>query len=594
VTDSGATLPELREELAAITGRSKSDRAGVLDTGERGDGTVDRKISGDEARDYTREATAVIASLVRSTFGPDALEKLVETEDPQGDPEVVLSGDAGEILDAIELGSAFAHPVAAMFVDYVDSMQRGLDDGTTAAILLAEALVDEGVDLVEDGLHPGTVAVGYAAATNRAGAVLDELARPVEGTTESLAAVARTTMTATLPDETADAYAALVAEAVARLRDEGDGELLDADDVKVLSAEKDALVPGVVVTQEASGLEAVEETKHVPDREFDPEPVFDSPIEDAGVAVVDRETDPEETATPLGGDHIDDTGVPLHSPEQVAEYASQVEAELDEHAARLANLGVEVLVSQPEQDESVRTAFERRGIRVVDDVTAPLADVYRIARLTDATVVSDLSNVSEDAVGRADSVTQRRVGEERWTTFEREDGPCSTVLLGPGADTGVDRRTRLVEDALSATAMAVMDDQLLPGGCAPAVAVASDLRDYATTLGDREQLAVAAFADALERLPYALAENAGQDPVDALARLRAAHSRAGERPAPLGLDVETGTPTDAWESGVVEPRRVFSQAVETANAVAEHLLTVDTVVFSGFDTEEHRPRTERD
>lgn len=591
---SDAPAPtDLLIDSDAATGVPTSSIDAISGETERMAETPHQKISGDEARAYTREATGAIASLVRSTFGPVALEKLIETEDPQGEPEVVVSGDGGEILDAIERGGAFTHPVAAMFVDYVDSMQRELDDGTTTAILLAAALVDEGVDLVEAGLHPGTVAVGYAAATNRTGNVLDELARPIAGTTESLSAVARTAMTATLPVETTDTYATLVAEAVERLRDKGDGEWLDADDVKVLPADDDALVPGVVVRQKATGLEAVE-TEYVPDREFDPEPAFDRPVEDVGVVVVDREIDPEETATPLGGDHIDDSGVPLDSPEQVTQYRADVAAEVAEYATRLADLGVEVLVSQPEQDDSVSAVFEHHGVRVVDDVSTPVADVYRIARLTGASVVSDLTDVSDDDVGHVDAVTQRRVGDERWTAFERAAGPCSTVLLNSGADTSDQQHARLVEDALTVTAMAVMDDQLLPGGCAPAAAVAADLRDYATTVGDREQLAVKAFADALERLPYVLAENAGHDPIDALAALRAAHVSADADPASVGLDVETGSPTNAWEADMVEPRRVFSQAVETANSVAEHALTVDAVVFSGVDVDEHPPRTEHD
>lgn len=584
---SGGVLPtDVSEETAAITGLADGLADGTRET-------VDREVSGDEARAYTREATGAIASLVRSTFGPVALEKVIETENPQGEPEIVLSGDGNEILDAIERGGGFVHPVAAMFVDHVDSMQRELDDGTTAAILLAEALIDEGVDLVDSGVHPGTVAIGYAAATNRAGQVLDELARPVPDATESLAEVASTAMTATLPGETADSYARLVAEAVERLRDGSDGDWLDADDVKVLSADTDALVPGVVVRQKATGLEAIEPERG-PNPEFDPEPAFDAPIEDAGVAVVDREIDPEETATPLGGDHIDDSGVPLDSPRQVAQYRSDVEAELVERADRLAEMGVDVLVSQPEQSDSVHAAFEQCGVRVLDDVSTPLSDVYRIARLANATVASDLADLSADDVGRVDSVTQRRVGDERWTTFKRADGPCSTLFLDSGADTSDHRHERLVEDALTVTSMAVMDDQLLPGACAPAAAVADDLRTYARTLGDREQLAVESFADSLERLPYALAENAGHDPVDALTALRAAHANADEAPAPLGLDIETGTPTNAWDAGVVTPRRVFSQAVETANAVAEHLLTVDAVLFSNVDWDEHPPRTEHD
>ncbi len=149
-----------------------------------GDGTepgvegVDRSewtLQDEEAREYIRRTTNHVASLVRSTIGPYGLEKLVETHDLQGEPEAVLTGNAEEILAAVERGDGFNDPVAALFVDCVDSMQRSLGDGTGTAVLVADELIRRGLDLIEEGVHPSTVVVGYAIAAQRTGEVLDML-----------------------------------------------------------------------------------------------------------------------------------------------------------------------------------------------------------------------------------------------------------------------------------------------------------------------------------------------------------------------------------------------------------------------------------
>jgi chaperonin GroEL (HSP60 family) len=123
------------------------------------------------------------------------------------------------------------------------------------------------------------------------------------------------------------------------------------------------------------------------------------------------------------------------------------------------------------------------------------------------------------------------------------------------------------------------------------MAVARGVREYATSVAGREQLAVEAFADAVETLPRTLAGNAGHDPVDAVTALRSAHADGS---ASIGLDIESGDPVDAWGAGVVEPRRVFSQAVETAAGVTEQLLTVDAVLLPEVDLDSFDPLTEHE
>jgi chaperonin GroEL (HSP60 family) len=540
-----------------------------------------------EARRYVERATDTVASLVRSTLGPAGLEKLIETADLQDERELVLTGDAGEILDAVHRGGGFDHPVAAVFVDVVDSMQRGLSDGSATTVVLAHALVERGFDLVREGLQPGTVVVGYAMAAARAGEVLDELARPVTADDrDRLRRVAATSMTADLPDDLRTEYASMVATAVGELAAASATNWLDTDDAKVLATgDRPELRRGVVVRRRVGGVD-------LPGEGTDPERWELSAVDalrDATVAVVDRELDVEETATPLAGD----AGARVSSPDALSAYRSQREARLDGTARRLADAGVDVVVARPNFDDEVRASLGNVGITVVDGVQFPESDVHRVARATGGEVVSYLDDLSADKLGHANRVVERIVDGEAYASFEG-DGAAFTLLLGSASDTEASRRERAVEDALDVTATAVMDEQVLPGAGAPAVAVAADLREHARSVSGREQLAVEAFADALEVVPATLARNAGHDPIATLADLRTAHARADDRPADYGLDVASGDPTSAWASGVVEPRRVFSQAVETARTVVEHLLTVDAVAFPNVDWESFEPRTEHE
>lgn len=544
-----------------------------LDGADRGEWTM----RDEDARTYVRGAVDATISLVESTFGPAGMEKLVVTEDPQNRDELVRVADAGRIFDAIERGDGFAHPIAALFVDGVDGMRSGLHDGTTASVLLAGAFLEEGFELVDRGLAPSSVVVGYGIARARAGDVLDELARPVDADDEAtLTDVAATTMTTNLDAPVRRELSRRVASTVTRLADARDDGWINTDHAKVLAqpGAESEIVDGIVLSR--------------PD-DADPNGWgIERPIEDATVAILDREIDFEETASVLDGGE----GVTLSSPGAADRYRSELEARIESTAGNLVARGVDVLVCLEKLDEDIVRPFQEAGIDIVDKAKYPKEDVYRLARATDGTAVSRPNELTDDHLGRAGRVTQRTVGDEVWTVFEGCPGSVYTIVASGSTAEEAKRREEALEDALETTAIAAIDGQVLPGGGAPAAAVATVIRDSATNVSGREQLAVEAFADALDRIPAVLARNAGHDSVRSVTELRTAHAAAGRSAA--GVDPETGTPVDAWEAGVVEPRRVFSQAIETAAAIVEQLLTIDTVLYPNVQLPGYTPRPERD
>jgi len=549
-----------------------SDAEARLDDGERGKWTM----TDDEARRYVRGAVDATVSLVESTFGPAGMEKLIVTEDKQNREERVRVDDAGRIFDAIERMDGFAHPVAALFVDGADGMQSGLHDGTSTAVLLAGSFLDEGFELVDQGLAPSSVVVGYGIARARAGSILDDLARSIEpDDAETLADVAATTMTTNLDSAVRQDLSRRVASTVTRLAAGRDDDWINTDHAKILSqpGAESGVVDGLVLS-----------------RPTDAGPNgwgIDDLIEDANIAILDREIDFEETASILDGGE----GVTLSSPEAADTYRTQLSDRIESTAENLVARGVDVLVCLEKLDESVVRPFEEAGIAVVDKATYPKEDVYRLAEATDGTVVSTLSELTDERLGHAERVSQRTVGDEVWTAFEGCPGPVLTVIASASTAEEARRREEALEDAIETTAIAIMDGQLLPGAGAPAAAVATAIREHATEVSGREQLAVEAFADALECIPATLARNAGHDPVAAMTALRTAHAADGRSAA--GIDPQTGEPVDAWDAGIIEPRRVFSQAIETAAAIVEQLLTIDTVLYPNVTLPGYTPRPER-
>ena len=546
-----------------------------------------------DARQYVRSATREVASLVRTTYGPLGMEKQLRTQDRKGNPETVHTADAGEIVDGIQRAQGFTHPVAALFVDAVGSMQRGLRDGATTTILLTDALVGHGLDLVEEGIHPGSVVVGYAIAASRAGEVLDDLARPVDPDDATLLGdVAATAMAGELDESTRARYADRVVEAVRGLGAASE-DWIDTDDIKVLAApgERGGLIRGLIVRrveEELGAGEAAEREQNWSIRDkvdwgFDWSLL--EPREEATIALLDREIDFERSAVSFGGDGTEEnlaSGVDVRSIEDFEAYRAGREGRIKETAVRLADLGVDVLVTQPAVDEEIVFALEERGVAVVDEVEYPLSDVYRLARASGGEVVGHVDDLTADHLGTVGRVSERRVGDEKWTEFGECSGGVFTLVVDSDTETERERRERIVEDAIEVTGTAAVDRQVLPGAGAAAMAIATDLRSFAESVEGHEQLAVAAFADALTDLVRVLAENSGADPIDAVAALRAAHASI-DGPSARGIGPDVGEPIDAWEAGVVEPRRVFSQAVETARATAERLVTIDAVLYPGVD-----------
>jgi chaperonin GroEL (HSP60 family) len=551
--------------------------------------TPDFSLTGSELRTFVRTGVDGVASLVRTTYGPRGRDSLVELNGSKNEVVVELTSSGRGVLDAIERGDGFQHPVAAVIVDAVDTMHRDLNDGSTTVVLLLQALLERGYELIEQGLSPTDVLVGYALAADEVGRVFDDLARPVSyADTETLGQVARTTMTPRLAGDPDEAYVRLVVEAVQGLAAESEGAWVDTTQVKLLAdpATETKLHDGVVVTRWPRGAEKSDRSLV----DFDWASQFPEPLEDVSVAILDAEIDVEKSGTNFGMGS--DPGVRLDSVGSVERYHSGLIARKRALVEHIADLGVDILVSQARVDDDLIRLFEDADVAVVDRVETPEADVDRLAVATGATVVSRPEDVSVDRLGTVGRLFERRTGEEKWTYFTDCAGAAYTLTLRVPVEQGAAHHRRVVEDALDVTATAVMDGQVLPGAGAAGMTAGAALRREALSIGGREALAVSAFGAALEDTVRVLAHNAGLDPIDVIAGLRNARAGGDCAGEAVGIDVVAGEQADAWAAGIVEPRRVFSQALETARTLASQFLTTDAFLYPNTSLSGFTPNTE--
>ncbi len=505
-----------------------------------------QRTSGKDAQSMNIQAGKAVAESVRTTLGPKGMDKMLV--DSSGN--VIVTNDGVTLLSEMEID----HPAADMIVEVAETQEDEVGDGTTSAVVVSGELLSQAEDLLEQDIHATTLAQGYREAAEEATEVLEDIAIDVdEDDTEILEQIAATAMTGKGAENARDLLSRLVVEAV---RSVADGDEVDTDNIKVEkvvggSIDNSELVEGVIVDKE---------------RVSDSMPYF---AEDANVALIDGALEIKETEI--------DAEVNVTDPDQLEQFLEQEEAQLREMAEAVADVGADVVFVDGGIDDMAQHYLAQEGIIAVRRVKS--SDQGQLARATGATPVSSVDDLTEDDLGFAGSVAQKEIaGDQRIFVEDVDDAKAVTLILRGGTEHVIDEVDRAIEDSLGVVRTTLQDGKVLAGGGAPEVELSLALRDYADSVGGREQLAVEAFADALEVIPRTLAENAGLDPIDSLVELRADHD-AGDTSS--GLDAYTGDTIDMAEEGVYEPLRVKTQAIESATEAAVMLLRIDDVIAAG-------------
>ena len=505
-----------------------------------------QRTSGKDAQNMNITAGKAVAESVRTTLGPKGMDKMLV--DSGG--SVVVTNDGVTILKEMDID----HPAANMIVEVSETQEDEVGDGTTSAVVVAGELLDQAEELLDQDIHATTLAQGYRQAAEEAKSILEEDAIEVsEDDRDTLVEIAQTAMTGKGAENAKDLLAELVVDAVLAVADEDDIDTENVSVEKVVGGPVDhsELVEGVIVDKER-----VDEN-------------MPFAVEDADVALFDGAIEVKETEI--------DAEVNVTDPDQLQQFLDQEEEQLREMVDHLVDIGADVVFVGDGIDDMAQHYLAQEGILAVR--RAKSDDLNRLARATGGRVVSNLEDIESDDLGFAGSVAQKDVGgDERIFVEDVEEAKSVTLILRGGTEHVVDEIERAIEDSLGVVRTTLLDGQVLPGGGAPEAELALQLRDFADSVGGREQLAVEAFADALEVVPRTLAENAGLDPIDSLVDLRSRHD-GGEFGA--GLDAYTGDVIDMEAEGVVEPLRVKTQAIESATEAAVMILRIDDVIAAG-------------
>ncbi len=515
-----------------------------------------QRTVGRDAQRMNIMAARVIAEAVRSTLGPKGMDKMLV--DSLGD--VVITNDGVTILKEIDV----EHPAAKMVIEVAKTQDNEVGDGTTTAVVLAGELLKRAEELLDQDIHPTVIARGYRLAAAKALEILDGIAIKIDVEDEEiLKRIAATAITGKHSEFAIEHLSKLVVEAVKRVAEKTDsGYKVDEDNIKIEKRQGGS----VADTQLVDGIVIDKEVVHagMPKR-----------IKNAKIAVLKAALEVKETET--------DAEIRITDPEQLQKFIEQEEMMIREMVDKIASTGANVVFCQKGIDDLAQYYLAKAGILAVRRVKQ--SDIEKIAKATGAKILTDLRDIKPEDLGEADLVEERKVGDENMVFIEGCKNPKAvTILVRGGTEHVVDEVERSLTDAIKVVKAALEDGKVVAGGGAPEIEVSLKLREWAPTLGGREQLAAEAFAAALEVIPRALAENSGLDPIDILVELKRAHE---EGKVTYGVDVFEGKVTDMKEKGVLEPLRVKKQAISSATEVAIMILRIDDVIAAkGLESKE--------
>jgi thermosome len=502
------------------------------------------RTRGEEAQSMNIEAARAVANAVRTTLGPKGMDKMLV----DSISDVVITNDGATILKEMDI----EHPAAKMVVEVAKTQDDEVGDGTTTAVVLVGELLKEAQELLEEDIHPTVIAAGFNLAAKKSTEILTEMA--TEGDDNVLKNVALTALTGKGAEMMLSKISDIVIDAVKTVAEEVDGKkTVDLDNISVIrrygaSVEDSKLVHGIIIDKEKV------------------HPLMPTRMKQAKIALLNVGLEIEKTEI--------DAKIEINDPSQMQSFWDEEEKRLEEIANKVIATGANVVFCQKGIDDLVQHYLAKAGILAARRIKK--SDMKRLERATGGRITDTIEDITQ--LGSADLVIERKVGDNEMIFVEECKNPkaCSILLRG-SIEHVVDELDRAVHDALKVVSLTLEESKILPGGGAPEIELAMRLRDYAPTIGGREQLSIKAFANAIEVIPKTLIENAGQDPLDKLVEARSAHE-AGNSNAGISMD---GDVMNMMDLNVVDPLRVKTNAIESAAETAIMILRIDDIIAAG-------------
>jgi archaeal chaperonin len=510
------------------------------------EGTKENK--GRDAQRNNIAAAKQVADMVKSCLGPRGMDKMLVSS--IGD--ATITNDGATILKEMDV----EHPAAKMMVEVAKSVDNEVGDGTTSSVILAGALLGKAEDLINKNVHPSVIVDGYDAASQQALKLLQRIAVKVNlKDNELLMNIASTSMYSKLVSEDSPILSRIAVDATRQVAEKVEGGSLraDLDNIKVekkagASIHDTKLIKGIVLDKEVvhTGM---------PKR-----------IEKAKIALINSALEIEKTEM--------SAEIRINDPQQMQRFLDEENKMLKSMVDKIRTAGATVVVCQKGIDDMVQHYLSRSAILAVRRVKE--SDMFKLSKATGAKVVNNLDDLDANDLGSADLVEERKIETDKWVFIEGCKNPKAvTILVRGGSQRVVDEAERSMHDALMVTKDVLERPEIVVGGGAPEAYIANELRGWSSNLEGRAQLAVQKFADALDSIPLALAENAGMDPIDTMAELRAKQNKGAKW---TGVDVRNTKVADMFKQNVLEPLLVKEQIIKSATEAASMLLRIDDVI----------------
>ena len=507
-----------------------------------------QRVTDRDAQAYNIRAARAVANAVRSTLGPKGMDKMLV--DNMG--SVTITNDGVTILKEMDI----EHPTAEMIVEVAQTQENEAGDGTTTAVVLTGELLKNAEELLEQDIHATAIIRGYVLANEKVKEELELISESIDAEDiESLRKVAETSMTGKGTEVNKEMLSEMVVDAVKQVTYEDDDEIfVDRDflNIETQSGEsttQSELCHGAVIDKEAT---------------HDNMP---SEMEDASILLLMEAIEIKETEV--------DAKISIVDPTQLRGVLDKEEEEIRRQVQLIVDSGANVLFCQKAIDEVARHYLAKAGILSVRRMKK--SDMHFLKHLLDTTIVSNIDELTSDDLAKG-RVIRDEDAELFYVESNNENGFGVTILLRGSTEHVVDELERSVGDAIDVVSQTVTDGQVLAGGGAVEIELASRLRSYAESVSGREQLAIEAFASAIEVIPKILAENAGLDPIDVLVDLRAAHDEGNQK---AGINIHTGGVLNTFDAGIIEPTHAKRQAISSATEAANLILKIDDIIAAG-------------
>jgi archaeal chaperonin len=507
-----------------------------------------QRTRGRSAQSNNIAAAKAVSDAVRSTLGPKGMDKMLV--DSMGD--VVITNDGATILKEMDID----HPAAKMIIEVAKTQEQHCYDGTTTAVVLAGELLKRSEDLIEQNVHPTVICEGFRLAAEKAIDCLELHGITIDGDDAVLMEVAKTSLTGKSAGAVKSFLADICVRAVKCVGHEEDGErMVDLSDIKIEkrqggSIKDSTLIDGLVLDKQRvhSGMPRS--------------------INDTKIALINSAIEVKKTEV--------DAKIQITDPTMLAAFLEEEEGYIKSLVSKIEASGANVVICQKGIDDLAQHYMSKAGIFAIR--RAKKSDMEALSKATSGRIVTNIDDLNPADLGLAAKIEERKIGESDMTFITGcPEAKAVSVLLRGGTEHVVDEIRRAFDDAVGVVSVAWEDRAVLTGGGSVLAAISRDLRAYAESIGGREQMAIEAFATALEIVPRTLAENAGLDPVTTIIQLRKSHAD-GQKHA--GINVDEGGVKDMLEANVLEPKRVVNQAIQSATETAIMILRIDDVISS--------------